>query len=162
MCCKKFWMRIVPFALALMFGLLVVSVLRKGNEENIKPLDKIGYSGLRTATTSHCRNKSFETATDDKTLNNVPSETKPVNIISKPRASYTDAARQNQLQGTVRLRVTFMASGEIGSVSPIEELPDGLTEQAIFAARAIEFEPAIENGIPKTVTKQVQYNFIIY
>ncbi|MBA2736364.1 MAG: energy transducer TonB, partial [Pyrinomonadaceae bacterium] len=83
-------------------------------------------------------------------------------IISKPRANYTDAARQNQIQGTVTLRVTFLASGQIGKISLVNDLPDGLTEQAIAAARTIRFEPQIVNGKPRTVTKTVQYNFTIY
>lgn len=97
-----------------------------------------------------------------KTPQTISAETKPLQIISKPRANYTDAARQNQFQGTVTLRVTFLASGEIGSVSTIEQLPYGLTEQAISAARGIRFEPAMRNGIPQTVIKQVQYSFMLY
>lgn len=85
-----------------------------------------------------------------------------VSILAKPRANYTDAARQNQVQGTVTLRVTFLASGAIGSISPISGLPNGLTEQAIAAARQIRFEPAKKGGVPYTVTKQVQYNFTLY
>ena len=83
-------------------------------------------------------------------------------ITAKPRAPYTDAARQNQFTGTVTLRVTFLASGQIGSISPISGQPYGLTEQAIAAARQIRFEPAKKNGVPQTVTKQVQYSFTLY
>lgn len=85
-----------------------------------------------------------------------------VTITSKPRANYTDAARQNQLQGTVTLRVTFNSNGTIGGISPVSGLGMGLTEQAIAAARGIRFEPAKKNGVPQTVTKQVQYSFTIY
>ena len=85
-----------------------------------------------------------------------------VTITSKPRANYTDAARQNQLQGTVTLRVTFNANGTIGGITPVNGLGMGLTEQAIAAARGIRFEPAKKNGVPQTVTKQVQYSFTIY
>lgn len=88
--------------------------------------------------------------------------TTPVNIISKPRPGYTDAARQNQITGTVTLRVTFLANGQIGSISPVSGLPYNLTEQAIAAARQLKFEPAKKNGVPQTVTKQVQYSFTIY
>lgn len=85
-----------------------------------------------------------------------------VTITSKPRANYTDAARQSQLQGTVTLRVTFNSNGTIGSIAPVSGLGMGLTEQAIAAARGIRFEPAKKNGVPQTVTKQVQYSFTIY
>ncbi|MGI8788360.1 MAG: energy transducer TonB [Pyrinomonadaceae bacterium] len=88
--------------------------------------------------------------------------TEAVKILAKPRANYTDAARQNQVQGTVTLRVTFLPSGQIGGIAPVSGLPYGLTEQAIAAARGIRFEPAKKNGVPYAVTKQVQYSFTIY
>lgn len=88
--------------------------------------------------------------------------TEAIRITSKPRANYTDAARQNQVQGTVTLRVTFLANGSIGSISTVSGLPNGLTEQAIAAARGIKFDPAKKGGVPYTVTKQVQYNFTLY
>ncbi len=88
--------------------------------------------------------------------------TKGVTITSKPHANYTDAARTAQIQGTVTLKVTFLANGSIGSVSAVSGLPNGLTEQAIAAAHGIRFEPALKNGVPQTVTKSVQYSFTIY
>ncbi len=83
-------------------------------------------------------------------------------ILHKPRPQYTDEARSNGTEGTVVLRVTFLASGQIGSVQPVKGLGDGLTEQAIDAARRLQFEPAIRNGTPLTVTKMVEYTFSIY
>ncbi|HTH52197.1 MAG TPA: TonB family protein [Pyrinomonadaceae bacterium] len=85
-----------------------------------------------------------------------------IKILSKPRPGYTDAARQNNIQGTVILRVTFLASGGIGGVSAVKGLPNGLTEQAIAAAKRISFQPATVNGVPQTVTKQIEYSFSIY
>lgn len=92
--------------------------------------------------------------TSDKTLS--------VRLSAKPPAKYTDMARENGVEGSVRLRVTFLASGEIGAVSPVSFLPDGLTEQAIAAVRSIKFEPAMRNGIPVNVVKLVEYSFSIY
>lgn len=86
----------------------------------------------------------------------------PFRIISKPRPGYTDAARQNQVTGVVRLRVTFSASGAVGSISPVSGLPYGLTEQAIAAARQIKFEPAKKNGVAIPSTKIIEYSFSIY
>lgn len=83
-------------------------------------------------------------------------------ILSKPRAIYTDAARTNLVQGTVNLRVTFLANGKIGNVAPINGLGYGLTEQAVNAAKAIRFEPAIRNGKPYTVSKIISYSFTLY
>lgn len=83
-------------------------------------------------------------------------------IISKPQARYTDAARQNSVQGTVSVRVTFLASGQIGSVVAVNGLPYGLTEQALAAARSIRFEPAKKDGVPITTQATIQYSFTIY
>lgn len=86
----------------------------------------------------------------------------PLNILSKPKANYTDAARFYQISGNVRIRMTFLAGGEIGAVTPITKLPFGLTTQAINAARQMRFEPAVKNGQPYSVTKLVEYVFTIY
>ncbi len=88
--------------------------------------------------------------------------TEGIKILSKPRPGYTDSARQNNVQGTVMLRVTFMSNGSIGGVAAVKGLPHGLTEKAIAAARQIRFTPAMRNGRPYSVTKRIQYNFTIY
>ncbi len=86
----------------------------------------------------------------------------PINITYKPQPRYTDAARQNSVTGTVTLKVTFMANGQIGSVAPVSGLPYGLTEQAIAAAKAIKFDPPKRNGAPYSVSKTISYSFTIY
>lgn len=86
----------------------------------------------------------------------------PMKILAKPRANYTDAARQANIQGVVRLRVTFLANGSIGSITPVSGLGYGLTEQAIAAARSIRFEPQKKGGVGQTVTKVVEYTFTLY
>jgi len=88
--------------------------------------------------------------------------TTPLNILSKPRAQYTDEARQAQVQGTVVLKVTLLANGTVGSIVPMSRLGYGLTEKAIAAAREIRFEPKKVNGVAQSVTKTIEYNFNIY
>src|SRR5687767_13931967 len=88
--------------------------------------------------------------------------TSPYRITSKPRASYTDAARTNAVTGSVLLKVTLLASGQVGSITPVRRLPHGLTEQAIAAARLIRFEPKKVNGVPVSVTVTLDYGFTIY
>ncbi|HLM00210.1 MAG TPA: TonB family protein [Pyrinomonadaceae bacterium] len=88
--------------------------------------------------------------------------TEPVFIVFKPRAKYTDAARTNNIQGTVRLRVTFLANGGIGSIAVVSALADGLTEQAVAAARKIFFLPSRRNNVNFSVIKIVEYRFALY
>ncbi len=85
-----------------------------------------------------------------------------IQILSKPKPGYTDAARQNNVTGVVRVRVAFMANGSIGGVSVVSGLPHGLTEKAIAAARQIRFKPPLKNGVPQSVNKVVVFNFNIY
>ncbi len=86
----------------------------------------------------------------------------PYKILFKPKATYTDAARTNNVQGSVTLKITLMANGSVGSITPVTRLPYGLTEQAIAAARQIKFEPKKINGQPVSVTVTFQYGFNIY
>lgn len=88
--------------------------------------------------------------------------TRGLQIISKPRHKYTDLARQNGTQGTVELRITFLANGEIGTICIVKGLPDGLTEEAIAAVRQIRFQPAMRNGQAYSVTRTISFSFSIY
>ena len=88
--------------------------------------------------------------------------TTPYKILSKPKATYSDEARSNSAQGTVRLKVTLLSSGQVGSIVPVSRLPYGLTERAIAAARQIRFEPKMVNGVPVPVTVTFEYSFTLY
>jgi TonB family protein len=164
MCCKSLWKRIVPLVLALVLGLFATAFLQKEYSASRTTYSEngIGSSGhsggsFAERTCFACKEDNFDSRNNDK-----PLITSQMRIISKPRPNYTDKARQNQIQGKIQLRVTFLATGEIGSVSPLSSLPDGLTEQAIIAAQNIKFEPATEDGRLMTVTKLIEYNFTIY
>jgi TonB family protein len=110
------------------------------------------------------KNDGGISSTDTNTAPPKPAtgESKALRILSKAKPTYTDFARFYEIGGTVILQVTFMSSGEIGSISVIKGLPFSLTEMAISAARQIRFEPAIRDGVPVSVTKRVVYEFSIY
>jgi len=86
----------------------------------------------------------------------------PMRIILKPPASYTDAARQAQVQGTVRVKIVFVANGAIGTIIVVNSFPYGLTEQAVAAAKKIVFIPPKRNKINYSVVKIVDYSFSLY
>jgi len=90
-----------------------------------------------------------------------PGENDPLQIIIAPRASYTDEARKNNVQGTVRLKVVLMANGGTGNIDVVQPL-EGLTEQAIAAAKKVVFLPRRVNGVPVNVIKTFEYGFSIY
>jgi TonB family protein len=88
--------------------------------------------------------------------------TTPYRITFQPKATYTDEARSNNVQGAVRLKITLLASGQVGSIVPVTRLPYGLTERAIAAAKQIRFEPKMVNGVAVPVTVTREYTFTIY
>lgn len=86
----------------------------------------------------------------------------PLLIIAKPRAVYTEAARKEGVQGTVRLNVHFLPNGTIGEIDVIQGLPFGLTEAALAAARRMVFLPAREGERNIAVIETAEYKFQMY
>lgn len=86
----------------------------------------------------------------------------PVKIISKPRANYTNRARDAGTSGTIRLLVAFSENGKVEHVLVLTSVGYGLDEEAVKAARGINFTPRTVNGKPVTTVKPVEYTFTIY
>lgn len=80
-------------------------------------------------------------------------------ITSQPEVRYNSRAKADQVKGTLRLRVRLDADGTVSQVVPLTTLPDGLTEDAIDAARQIKFTPATENGRPVSVWVELDHEF---
>jgi TonB family protein len=83
-------------------------------------------------------------------------------VLEKPEPQYTEAARKNQITGTVVLKAVFSSSGSVTNISTIRGLPDGLTEKAIAAAKQIRFVPAQKDGHNVSMWMQLEYNFNLY
>jgi len=82
-----------------------------------------------------------------------------VRLLSKPEPTYTKEARANKIAGTVILKVVFTSRGTVENIHVIRELPDGLTERAIEAAKKIKFVPAMKDGHAVSMWMQLEYNF---
>jgi len=67
-------------------------------------------------------------------------------ISSKPSPGYSNEAIAHDVRGRVVLKAVLCRTGKVTNIQVIESLPFGMTEKAIEAARAIEFEPAERNG----------------
>jgi len=87
---------------------------------------------------------------------------RPGLIVSVPLPKYTDEARGNNVQGSVRLRIQLKANGNVGKIQVLEGLPFGLTEQALLAASQIKFIPAEVGGKPSDFEVTREYTFTIY
>jgi TonB family protein len=72
----------------------------------------------------------------------------PVEILAKPNPAYTEEARRLKIEGDVKLRVVFQASGELQILGVTQGLGHGLDEAAVAAARRIKFRPAREGDRP--------------
>jgi TonB family protein len=154
MCCMRLLKRIISFAITLIVGIIAGNFVYIESDE--RKLSAVGEpvtlgSGSSGRPIAQGPGPGVQSIADHK-----------MEVISKPRPSYTEEARKASTSGVVRLKVTFLASGQIGAVTPITELPNGLTEQAIAAARRIEFTPKMVNGIPVTLVRTVEYSFTIY
>jgi TonB family protein len=88
--------------------------------------------------------------------------TSKARVLEKPEPTYTEAARKNQITGTVTLRAVFSAGGAVTNIHAVSGLPDGLTERAIAAAKSIRFVPATKDGHPVSMWMELQYNFNLY
>ena len=86
----------------------------------------------------------------------------PLKILSKPKPSFTQNAREAGVSGTIQLLVGFSADGKVKYILLIKPLGYGLNEQTVKAARGIKFEPATKDGKPISVVKIVEYNFSFY
>lgn len=85
----------------------------------------------------------------------------PIKLKSKPSAS--TGGKCSTSSGTTTLRVTFDKSAKVTRVDVISSSNcQYFDRSALQAARRIEFEPAIKNGEPITVTKTVVYTFTSY
>ncbi len=80
--------------------------------------------------------------------------------VSIPKPAYTDEARHLKIEGTVVLRVTFFANGQIQVLGVLRGLGHGLDEQA---KRAVQqgrvIRPATVNGKPIDSTSNIEVTF---
>jgi TonB family protein len=82
-----------------------------------------------------------------------------VEILSKPKPVYTDAARSLKLEGDVVLDVTFEATGRVVVLGIAQGLGHGLDEAAVEAAKKIRFNPARRDARPVDHTAKLRVVF---
>ena len=81
---------------------------------------------------------------------------KAINLV---RPQYTDEARKARTQGQVKLALELDENGKVVSISRLTVLENGLTEQAIEAARRSTFQPARRDGKPARGSGILTFNF---
>ena len=77
----------------------------------------------------------------------------------KPDANYPRA--WEGYRNSVWVRVTFGSDGKVQGVEQLQPLlPDVMLKAVDRAARQIQFTPEIVNGVPITVTKDLEIHFM--
>jgi hypothetical protein len=140
--------RVLPFVLTLTIGLLIGSLFGSVRRPArvAGQFEFVHRSGGEYPSFHHgCRNAYDYNA--------------PAVITRKPEALYTVAARRDHVEGVVALGVMLKSDGTVSDITPLRELSGGLTEEAIKAARRIEFKPAYVYGRPADATQYVEYIF---
>jgi TonB family protein len=85
----------------------------------------------------------------------------PPQIHGVPRATYTEEARRNRIEGKVKVEVLLGGDGLIRQVIVAQGLGFGLDEQAVIAAKGIEYTPGMNNDKPVSVWMGVYFLFIL-
>ena len=89
------------------------------------------------------------------------SNSRPVEILFKPKPEYTDEARAQRIEGEVLLQVIFTAAGEVKVERVVRGLGYGLENTAEAAARQIRFRPAQQQGQPVDSNAIVHITFAL-
>jgi TonB family protein len=87
------------------------------------------------------------------------SNTKPVEILFKPKPAYTEEGRRLKIEGEVLVEVVFTAAGQLRVQRVVRGLGHGLDESALRAAQQIRFRPARRDGSPYDSTALVHIVF---
>ncbi len=152
--------KVLPFTLTFLVGALVGGMTGFRGARGVEKLRAAGgdvfvHRGRGPKRGEGCRNRrlALEPASAP--------DSKPLNVISKPRPDYPLKGLDYGVQGSVILDVTFGADGRIHNVTTIDGLPEifGFNDAAESAARQMKFEPATRGGIPISVTRKVEYVF---
>ena len=85
-----------------------------------------------------------------------------VRVVMKPEPRYNELARQKRTVGRVTVKALFSCNGSVTDIRVLEELPNGLTDQAIAALKKVKFVPAVKNGKYVSMWMQLEYNFNLY
>jgi TonB family protein len=137
----------------------------------IEPVDPTRIDSLDTSLdvkdalkTANANNVSvtYDSAAVLNTLNPRGPYSRMALVLQKPRPTYTDAARQANVQGDIVLYVKLKADGSVGDITVRKKLPNGLTETAIAAAKRVKFLTAQKDNKSVDFYVPLTYSFTIY
>lgn len=140
----------------------LASVIRKTSSKPKTIVDKLKKPALSDSKyMSRERASLLERLYAKQTYVAKPDQTTPFKLLRTIQPAYTPLAVLYEVEGMVKVRATFLASGHIGAVTPVTKLPFGLTANAIAAAKFISFEPKVDKGEALSIIRTIEYQFSI-
>jgi TonB family protein len=98
-----------------------------------------------------------------------PGESGPANpnfqrprVIKMDKPEYTEEARLNRVNGSVKMLVLVDEKGTVDKVLVVDGLPHGLTESAIKTVGTGKFKPALRDGVPVKSLAFMEVTYNIY
>jgi len=82
-------------------------------------------------------------------------------VHSVPQPEYTQEARRNRIEGTVKAQVLFGNDGHVQQTIIVQGLGFGLDEESLRAAQKISFTPGSVNDKPVSVWGGVSFRFVL-
>jgi periplasmic protein TonB len=82
-------------------------------------------------------------------------------LVQEVKPTYTQAARDAKIQGSVLLRAVVLDNGSIGGVEVVRSLDNDLDQQAIDALKQWEFKPGTRDGKPVAVRIHCELTFTL-
>jgi TonB family protein len=86
--------------------------------------------------------------------------TSPV-LIREVKPTYTKAAMDRKVQGTVEVNAVILADGTVGDVTVKKSLDPDLDAEAIRAAKQWKFKPGTKDGEPVPVEVSIELSFTL-
>lgn len=83
----------------------------------------------------------------------------PPSVLYKQEPAYSEEARADKVQGTVKLAVEITPEGIAQNIRVTQSLGSGLDEQAISAVSNWRFNPGTKDGEPVTVFATIEVTF---
>jgi hypothetical protein len=81
----------------------------------------------------------------------------PLRILEQSKPDLPENFGTLDAQGTIMLRLEFLATGRLGVITPIKGLTRELTDLAVASARKIRFEPEVRGGKNIDLSRVVLY-----
>lgn len=128
----------------------------------------VDISSLKPLTINDLAFRSSESSEWNKSAQGIPvpdaaaKNPTPLWLLSTPKPTYSDEARDKTVSGIIKTRITFSENGSVSKVIFESLLAGGLNRNVFFSAIRLKFVPREKDGVPEATARTVMYNFTIF